>query len=84
MNLYTFEYDGYGESYSVVASSEEEALLSVKLYLRAKAELEKVEEGSDYDQCTWGLWEKAALNSLPANYSIKVLKPGQVLETEAS
>lgn len=70
MKLYTFKYDGYGESYHVLADSPDSALDSVKRYLKDMYRLE--------------IWSNSTVPSLPKGYSIEERGLGEVLETEVS
>ncbi len=84
MKLYRFAYNGYGESFSTVAETEEQALAAVVAHLEAQEEIRAHKGNPGYYAAI--LADVRAYsqepNEIEGTYVLQVFEPGQVLETE--
>jgi len=100
MKLYYFEYEEYGIFYLVMSDSPEQAIQSVKDYLKKEAdEMASIYAGEIYEQLKYTRcvgsragavhnryeeWKDATIDNLPANYTLRVMEENEVFEGEWS
>jgi len=83
MKLYCFDYNNYGEFYLVMASSFDEALVSVRKYLLGEVKHKTLTsiDGSRHKTCRYEeylKWKKATVDELPEGFSLRILNKGEV------
>lgn len=76
--IYFFNPHDYGECYTVLSDSKENAFESLINYLHD-------ESGQrEYLERAYNKWQDSTVDNLPDKYTIDVFEYGQVLETENS
>ena len=78
MKMFTFQYESYGESYTVMSDDKNSALQAVKKYLKEKME----EEKGDYNSYEWERWNNCKIDNLPHGYSIIENEKDEIFESE--
>jgi hypothetical protein len=69
--MFTFDPNTWGQQFTVMHTSPELALESVKQFLKEEAP-------HDYDES----WKDVCINNLPRGYTVKRYEIGQILQTE--
>lgn len=75
MKIYSFEYDGYGESYHVMSDSPASALEAVKKYTKSYL----MENDPNWEE-----WRQSTLVKLPSGYYLVEYGQDDVIQTEVS
>jgi hypothetical protein len=91
MNLYKFDYNGWGEYYFVMSENEDSALQALKDYLKNIAEKDG-QFGTDMDGNQyvrvlwekWKIWKDITIDQLPKGYILEVIGPNVVQQEEYS
>jgi hypothetical protein len=80
MKLYFFNPNDFGTEYYVMHESKQQALESVKSFLKRMADGDGGDVATVYRDDYENLWENASVDLLPAKYSIDEFSLGQVIE----
>ena len=89
MKMYHFNYNGYGAFFLVMANSPEEALESLKEYLRKNVKAKRHQDCRggwyvDFDYERYLKWKDCTVDKLPKDYDIEVFEKNEVFRGEWS
>lgn len=77
IKLFFFNPNDYGQEYSVMSDSKENALEAIKKHLLETS----VELDGSVDMKEYNLWKDATVENLPKEYSIDIFEKDSVIET---